>query len=157
MSLPCENGSALNYIPENQLSTLNFSLECNWFDEYNQPYPKFSKAVLDALWQNALPSYNTSSNNTLPSYNASLVYCYDAQHTQHILDNYMDYGYNPFPQGASSVFGIQQSQCCKNSTGGTGDPDVGGVGVSIQQSCHHQEDGLANTEGANSDVDRLRI
>jgi len=152
MSLPCENGSALNYIPENQLGTLNFSLECTWFDEYYQDrYTKLSKAVLDALWQYALRSYNTSSNNTLPSYNANLVYCYNAQY----IDKYYDY--QPFDLGAFGFFGSRQSQCCKISTGGTGDPDVGGVGVSIQQSCHHQEDGLANTEGANSDVDRLRI
>jgi hypothetical protein len=149
MSLPCENGSALNYIPENQLYTLNFSLECTWFDKYYQERnAKLSKVVLDALWQSALPSDNTSNNTTLPNYNANFVYCYNAQYK---------FDYRPFDLDAYGFVGSQQSPCCKISTGGTGDPDVGGVGVSIQQSCHHQEDGLANTEGANSDVDRLRI
>ena len=96
--------------------------ECFWFDgalessqltlKSIQPDYSAWNALMPKIWRNVIPE---------GTYNSSLVHCYDIA----VLAGHSARGYGPH------IYAATATQCCRKSTFATGDPDLGGIGVSI--------------------------
>jgi len=123
--LPLVAGNKRHTYIQNILSTVDFSKNCSWFGvflhDYLHPNGNWLIAVtLEATWKSVLPAN---------LYNSSLIYCYDLEYRVFTGSRTgWDFGGQYLYQTRTLP------ACCSHSVDATGDPDLGGIGVSIQTS-----------------------